>query len=105
PGSGTAVTLYLPPAQPAGAEAPETEAQTMGRVLVVEDEPEVLDVTVEMLRALGYEVLTAPDGRSALEVLRRDPDIDVLFTDIVMPRGMNGLELAREAQRLRPQLR
>jgi len=65
----------------------------------------VLDVAVEMLRGFGYEVLTAPDGPSALQVLRRDPEIDVLFTDIVMPRGMNGVELAREAQRLRPNVR
>src|SRR5439155_24216325 len=76
-----------------------------GRVLVVEDDPEVLDMTVEMLRGFGYEVLTAPDGPSALAVLRRDAEIDVLFTDIVMPRGMNGVELARAAQRLRPNLR
>jgi len=65
----------------------------------------VLDVTVETLRTLGYEVLTAPDGPSALAVLRRERDIDVLFTDIVMPRGMNGLELARQAARLRPEMR
>ena len=77
----------------------------MGRILVVEDDPEVLDVTVETLRGFGWEVLTAPDGPSALSVLRRDADIDVLFTDIVMPRGMNGLELARQARRLRPELR
>ena len=68
-------------------------------------DPEVLDVTVETLRGFGWEVLTAPDGPSALSVLRRDADIDVLFTDIVMPRGMNGLELARQARRLRPELR
>src|SRR5438874_7419182 len=77
----------------------------MGRILVVEDDPEVLDVTVETLRGFGWEVLTAPDGPSALAVLRRDPDIDVLFTDIVMPRGLNGVELARQARRLRPGLR
>jgi CheY-like chemotaxis protein len=57
------------------------------------------------VRNLGYEVLTALDGRSALSALRRDPEIDVLFTDIVMPRGMDGAELARTAARLRPHLR
>jgi len=77
----------------------------VGRILIVEDDPEVLDVTVEMLRTLGWEVLTAPDAPSGLSVLRRDADIDVLFSDIVMPRGMNGVELAREARRLRPELR
>ena len=110
PGSGTTVTLYLPAATVAALGHPAgrpSMARTplAGRVLVVEDDPEVLDVTVEMLRALGWEVLTAPDAPSALSVLRRDPDIDVLFTDIVMPRGMNGVELAREARRLRPELR
>ena len=78
---------------------------SIGRVLVVEDDPEVLDVTVETLRQLGYEVLTAMDASSALSVLRRDAEIDILFSDIVMPRGMNGIQLARAALGLRPQLR
>jgi PAS domain S-box-containing protein len=110
PGAGTTVTLYLPAARAAahpatpGEEAAET-APGMGRILVVEDDPEVLEVTVETLRTMGYEVLTATDGPSGLAVLRRDPEIDVLFTDIVMPRGINGVELAREAARLRPELR
>src|SRR3954452_3384161 len=110
PGAGTTVTFYLPAAQ-LGAEsqaaenAEEGEAPTLGRILVVEDDPEVLEVTVETLRIMGYEVLTAPDAPSALAVLRRERDIDVLFTDVVMPRGMNGLELAREAARLRPEMR
>jgi len=110
PGAGTTVTLYLPaaPAVAAGRSASDPHATItppVGRILIVEDDPEVLDVTVEMLRALGWEVLTAPDAPSGLSVLRRDADIDVLFSDIVMPRGMNGVELAREARRLRPELR
>jgi PAS domain S-box-containing protein len=110
PGVGTTVTLYLPAVRPARAEDSTRRsgmqpAPSPGRVLVVEDDPEVLDVAVEMLRGFGYEVLTAPDGPSALAVLRRDAEIDVLFTDIVMPRGMNGVELAREARRLRPNVR
>ena len=109
PGAGTTVTLYLP-AVAAPATVPETIeleqiAPGLGRVLVVEDDPEVLDVTVETLRTMGYEVLTAGDGPSALAVLRRESEIDILFSDIVMPRGMNGVELARTALRLRPQLR
>jgi PAS domain S-box-containing protein len=110
PGSGTMVALYLPAADEAaagrsGRRSDTEKARTQGRILVVEDDPEVLDVTVEILRGFGWEVLTAPDGPSALSVLRRDADIDVLFSDIVMPRGMNGLELARQARRLRPELR
>ena len=106
PGSGTTVSLYLPAA--AGRPSRRLDVAkppVMGRILVVEDDPEVLDVTVETLRGFGWEILTAPDGPSALSVLRRDADIDVLFTDIVMPRGMSGLELARQARRLRPELR
>ncbi|HTT79973.1 MAG TPA: PAS domain S-box protein [Stellaceae bacterium] len=109
PGCGTTVMLYLP----AAAAAAHSEARSgkprrdtaIGRVLVVEDDPEVLQVTVESLRGIGYEVLTAPDGSSALAVLQREGRIDILFTDIVMPRGMNGIELARTALQLRPQLR
>src|SRR5207237_6805862 len=93
-GAGTTVTLYLPAVSRAAAGLatgrPDVEQAPAGRILVVEDDPEVLDVAVEMLRGFGYEVLTAPDGPSALAVLRRDAEIDVLFTDIVMPRGMNG---------------
>ena len=108
-GAGTAVTLYLPATAPPAAVNEMGQGREilpgLGRVLVVEDDPEVLDVTVETLRTMGYEVLTAGDGPSALAVLRRDAEIDILFSDIVMPRGMNGVELARSALRLRPQLR
>ena len=107
-GSGTTVTLYLPAVPtavtPVGASA-APPVRPVGRVLVVEDDPEVLDVTVETLRRIGYEVLTAGDAPAALAVLRREAEIDILFSDIVMPHGMNGVELARVALRLRPQLR
>jgi PAS domain S-box-containing protein len=109
PGAGTTVTLYLPATdlKPAGdPESPEAEeTPAKAKILVVEDDPDVLDVAVESLRMMGYDVLTAPDGRSALSVLRRDPAIQILLSDIVMPHGMNGVELAREAVRLRPDLR
>jgi PAS domain S-box-containing protein len=109
PGAGTTVTLFLPASEgdrPADPAYPEAQAKTMTeRILVVEDDPDVLDVAVESLRLLGYEVLTAPDAPSALAVLRREPDIRILLSDIVMPHGMNGVELAREAVRLRPGLR
>jgi CheY-like chemotaxis protein len=110
PGSGTTVTLYLPAGTgraegyPGSAADPEKRA-AVGRILVVEDDPEVLDVTVETLRRMDYEVLTASDGPAALAVLQREADIDILFSDIVMPRGVNGVELARTALRLRPRLR
>lgn len=109
PGRGTLVTMIFPAADAAAKDASETQADdpaaSGGRVLVVEDDPDVLSLAVETLKSLDYEVLTAGDGPSALAVLRRDTGIDILFSDIVMPRGMNGVELAREASRLRPSLR
>jgi PAS domain S-box-containing protein len=109
PGAGTTVILFLPAAEldrAADPAHPAAQAKPMtSKILVVEDDPDVLEVAVESLRMMGYEVLTAPDGPSALSVLRRDPDIRILLSDIVMPNGMNGVELAREAVRLRPELR
>jgi len=109
-GAGTTVRLYLPAADPAlegktGTDLAPPVRHGAGRVLVVEDDTEVRDVTVEMLRSLGYEVLTAPDAPSALALLSRDDHVDILFSDIVMPGGVNGVELARQAVRLRPRLR
>jgi CheY-like chemotaxis protein len=110
PGQGTTVRLYLPWCE--GEAVPETatsepkvKAEFVGTVLIVEDEPDVLEVAVEIFRSLGYDVLTAPDAPAALEILQRDRHIDVLFTDVVMPKGMTGLDLARQARELRPELR
>jgi len=55
-----------------------------------------------MLNELGYRVLSAPDARSALDGLEREPDIDLLFTDVGLPNGVNGRQLADEALRIRP---
>jgi PAS domain S-box-containing protein len=106
-GVGTTVTLYLPCLAPLESDrgtdvAPRQRART---VLVVEDDPDVLDSAITMLKSLGYHVLTAGDAASALATLRRAQPIDILFTDIVMPKGMNGVELARAAMLLRPELK
>lgn len=107
-GKGTAVCLYFPasprPVRDDGATDATGLVTGRARVLVVEDDPEVLEVTVATLNHHGYEVLTAPDGPSAIEILRRDDRIDILFSDIIMPNGLNGVELARRAVQLRPQL-
>ncbi|HEX3536046.1 MAG TPA: PAS domain S-box protein [Stellaceae bacterium] len=107
-GKGTTVRLYFgastQPVQGEGLSGDAEIVPSRARVLVVEDDPEVLDVTVATLSHYGYEVLTARDGPSALDVLRRDDRIDILFSDIVMPNGMNGVELARRAVQLRPQI-
>lgn len=73
-------------------------------VLVVDDDPEVLDVAAMALEMGGYLVLQARNGEEALELLAADPTIDGLFTDVVMP-GMNGFELAHKAKQDRPDLR
>jgi len=73
-------------------------------VLVVDDEPAVLDVVVDMLEELGCEVISARGGADALERLKQNEDISILITDINMP-GMDGHELAELARRERPELK
>jgi PAS domain S-box-containing protein len=108
PGEGTTITMLLP-AQEGGDDASEESAhaarparETAGTVLIVEDEPAVLEVATELFDSLGYDVLTATDAHEALEVLGRDTHIDVLFSDVIMPNGMNGVELSQKARSLRP---
>jgi CheY-like chemotaxis protein len=71
------------------------------RVLVVDDQPDVLATTVELFKIMGYEVLWASNGYEAVAILEKTPDLQVLFSDVVMP-GMSGLRLAVEARRLIP---
>ena len=114
PGRGTTVELWLPWAAVATVAAdppPRSAASALRRaeegeaVLAVEDEPAVLAAAVETLTDLGYAVIAARDATDALEQLRGDRRVDVLFSDVVMPGGMNGVQLAIEARRLRPGLR
>ena len=88
-------------------EAPPHQTSMLGRgasVLVVEDEPAVRAVAVELLADAGFDVRSAENGPSALALLKDGVEADILFTDIVMPGGMTGVELAREARRLRPRI-
>jgi PAS domain S-box-containing protein len=95
-GQGTTASIYLPAIDGAGDDADtEMDAET---VLVVEDEPDLLEVAAELFRSIGYEVLTAGNGNDALDILKRRQDVDVLFTDVMMPNGMNGIELAHLAR-------
>ena len=111
PGRGTSVTLYLPRSQAVVAErdAGKTKiARAIGRgerVLVVEDDVEVRAAAISALTDLGYEVREAGDGPSALALLRGGAAVDLLFTDVVLPNGMSGFELYREALRERPALK
>src|SRR3546814_11591790 len=74
-------------------------------VLVVEDDEAVREHSVEILSELGYRVFEASDGPAALEILERQSDIALLFTDVGLPGGMNGRQLADEACRRRASLR
>ena len=74
------------------------------KILVVDDDPEVLAVASATLADVGYTVLSAPSGPEALKVLQENRDVDLLFTDIVMP-GLDGFDLADRARQLRPGLR
>ena len=111
PGQGATVKLYLPRSAERAAEIRTDNVLPLRRadrgevVLVVEDEPAVLEVAVESLTELGYKTLTANNAAAALECLRGRDRIDILFSDVVMPGGMNGVQLSAEARRVRPGLR
>ncbi len=111
PGQGTVVKLYLPRllGEQANREIVQTQAAIPpGRgelVLVVEDEASVREHSSDSLRDLGYRVLTAGDGLAALRVLKLESAIRLLFTDVGLPGGMTGGQLAAAARVLRPDLR
>ena len=131
PGAGTSVTIHLPAAVPhhRAAVAIPTAIPVATRalpsppvaraadlmveltrqpgattILVVEDDLFVMCTTAEILGELGYTVIEATNGTTAINLLRQEPTIDILLSDVVMPGGMNGTELARAARRIRPGL-
>jgi PAS domain S-box-containing protein len=111
PGLGTTVRIYLPQIAtklPRLQEQIPTGAASLPRgvetVLVVEDDPFVRSYAITSVESLGYSVIAAVDGNDALQKLRTDIHVDILFTDIVMPGGINGWELADLARKLRPGL-
>ncbi|GHG77445.1 response regulator [Comamonas sp. JC664] len=107
-GHGTTIKIYLP--RSLQAEMPRAEVITepveggSETLLVVEDDAEVRATAVEMLTELGYRVLKASDGQSALAVIQSGIPIDLLFTDVVMPGPVRSPELARQAKALSPDL-
>jgi PAS domain S-box-containing protein len=110
-GKGTTVRIFLPRAagEIAYTAAPsESVADALpgaATILVVDDDADVREMIVEILSDLGYRVLVATTAAEALEILEREDRVDLLFTDIVMPAGTSGTELARRATRLRPSLK
>ena len=111
PNAGTTIFLYLPRATPSGTVLiPQTIAATpiprgSETILLVEDEPTIRHVLTLLLRSLGYTVLDANDGPSALAQLAATPGVSLLLTDVILPRGMDGQALAAQARTLYPALR
>jgi CheY-like chemotaxis protein len=108
-GEGATVKLYLPralaeedaPAEAAAAAPSEGRGET---ILVVEDDREVRDIAVALLKDLGYDVIEAADAADALAVIESGANLDLLFTDVVMPGPLRSPELARLARERRPGL-
>jgi signal transduction histidine kinase len=111
-GVGTTVKIYLPKSSDRpvtasiGTERTSLEPVSSNEtILVVEDDEDVLVVIAANLRELGYQVMTAVNATQALDFLKGDQPIDLLLSDVIMPGGMNGVQLAVEARRLRPALK
>jgi CheY-like chemotaxis protein len=111
PGIGTTVKIFLPRLiGPSVAPSPQAKicepAPARGEmILVVEDHEPLREHSSEILRELGYAVIEAPNGPAALALLDQFPQARLLFTDVVLPEGMNGRQLADEAMRRRPGLK
>ncbi len=108
-GHGTSIKLYLPrsasaPATSAGLQAPDARGGNE-TILVVEDDLLVRQHVIAQVGSLGYTTLAAANAVEALDVLERHPEIDLLFTDVIMPGAMNGRQLADAARVRRPALR
>ena len=112
PGRGTVVSLYLPrsakvpakPADEAAAPGPSQRDKRYGRVLMVEDEDSVASLVKEMLNELGYDAVRAANASAALRMLDAEQDLILVFSDMVMPGRMGGMELAKEISKRRPGL-
>ena len=89
-GEGTTIAIYLPAVATEDRDYRKADTET---VLIVEDEPDLLDVASSLFMSMGYDVMTATSGQEAMNVLA-SRDVDILFTDIVMPDGINGIDLA-----------
>jgi DNA-binding NtrC family response regulator len=78
---------------------------SLGTVLIVEDNRELLLMTEEFFNLIGYHTLSAMNAPAAIEILKERPDVDLLFTDIIMPERISGLELAEIAKRMCPNIK
>jgi signal transduction histidine kinase len=109
PDKGTTVTLLLPrasaaPTAPSSAPVDTAHAPGPARILLVEDDRDVAEATQRLLRDLGFETRWARNGKEALVLFAGDPPIDLVLSDVVMPGGVSGLDLARTIRERRPDL-
>jgi two-component system NtrC family sensor kinase len=115
PGEGTTIKLYFPRigeqrglpdwSDERATARPAPSPRGSESILLVEDDEEVRKFAVEILREQGYTIHAASDAASALRLLESESGIGMLFTDVVLPGGMNGRQLADEARRRRPELK
>jgi PAS domain S-box-containing protein len=107
-GHGTTFNLYFPRANgviPGPADnfkEGTTDSEARETILLVEDDERVRQLTIKRLKLIGYQVLEASDGPKALDILKRSPSVDLVFTDLIMPGGMSGREVAARARELKP---
>lgn len=107
PGHGTTFNLYFPRIDGVTAQAsPQVKGtadpHARETILVVEDDERVRRLTITRLKLIGYQVLEASDGPKALDILSKEHAVDLVFTDLVMPGGMSGREVAARARQLKP---
>lgn len=107
---GTTVKLYMPRSHegtPQDVAKVNTQEFTLGteRILIVEDDENVLEISTNILSEQGYEIVVAVDGKEAIKHLNDDQHFDLLFTDVILPAGMNGVEIAEQAKQLHPDIK
>jgi CheY-like chemotaxis protein len=109
PGHGTTVKLYLPrrPGADGKVGAPDAVAHATGheKILIVEDDEAMRQLAGRLLRAMGYTTVETGTGAEALQVLARDREIALILSDVVLPGGMKGPQLAEQAKTIRPDVK
>jgi PAS domain S-box-containing protein len=103
-GRGTAVTLYLPARSAVPSEPPIGHGSPAARVLVVEDDPNLAELAADIMRELDYEPVVVHGAADALAAINRGDDFQLVFSDVVMPGGISGMEMARRMRLRRPEL-
>jgi PAS domain S-box-containing protein len=110
PAHGTTMNLYFPRSDAlAGDARPQETVETVAppvrqTILVVEDDSRVRSLTIKRLKLIGYDVLEASDGPTALDILKRGEKVDLVFTDLIMPGGLSGHDVATRAREINPDI-